>query len=556
MIGLAARASILLVLGVASFLLFGPPGILNNWLGADLGFLLVPLLLFVILQLVALILRRLLSDRFAALGWLVGIVGWGWLAFYAVDSLSTVSALLATSPKLPSVVGSVFNAIADFMAPGRARALALIAAALVGMRAIRNWRRRAPKGVPVAVWVVLEFVSPVLYIGIVFLLLGRGWLLDSLIDLDLSQLIPPIGVALLFSTAGRIAGVLRPGRIGVTVASLLQTVSTVLIVGWVLYYIPTLAHRLGESSILPDDLGGLTGFLDRIWHWSYAVGGVCLAANSGLRRVFVLWDVERAPRWIGLIAPAVRAGLILVVGIVLRTLFQTLSTTWGPAEGLSQVVLWGTVAMVAATLFAYFRNLRHPLLSGIAQWASGSQMKAFILGGLIGAYFAFMRPMLFDAFQYAYALEWLIVAVVAWRLLAVVREESAQVYTQQIRDLAYMGWRKHTQEVGARADSQLSDVQGVMRWFIAEGVKDELMVLTVSVLASRGLSQARVARLIRGLVEYQDRPIPFLALPWQRRRIVRRNQDARRALLQEIIQVLELPQETLEEILTHEGAAI
>jgi len=153
-------------------------------------------------------------------------------------------------------------------------------------------------------------------------------------------------------------------------------------------------------------------------------------------------------------------------------------------------------------------------------------------------------------------LEWFIVAVVAWRLLAIVREESAQVYTQQIRELAYTGWRKHTQEVGARADSQLSNVQTVMRWFIAEGVKDELMVLTVSVLASRGLSQSQVARSIRGLVEYQDRPIPFLALPWQRRRIIRRNQDARRALLQEIIQVLELPQETLEEILTHEGAAI
>ena len=555
MIALAMRAAILVFLGVGTFLLFGPPGILGDFLGGDWEFLLVPLLLFVGLQLVALALRRLLPARLSILGWLVGTAGWAWLVFYLVDRLPAISTLLADSPELPSAIGSAFAAISDFETPGRARSMALIAAGLLGIRAIHRWRRRqASEGIPIAIWVALELLPSVLSIAIVFLLLGRGWLLDSLFGLDLSPLILPIGIALLFSATGRIVGVLRPGRIGVTVASLLQTISTMFIVGWILYYLPTLAHRLGESSLLPDDLGGVTDFLDRIWHWSYAIGGVCLAANSGLRRVFALWDVEQAPRWINLTAPAIRAGLTLVVGMVLRALFQSLSSTWGPAEELSQVILWGTVAMVASTLFAYFRNVRHPLVSGFAKWASGSQAKAFILGGLAGAYFVFMRSMLFDAFQYAYALEWFIVAVVAWRLLTVVREESARVYTQQAQDMAYTEWKRHTQEIGAREDPQLSQAQAAMRWFIADGVKDELMVMAISVLTSRGLDRPQVARLTHTLMEYQDRPIPFLALPWEKRRIVQRNLNARRALLQEITQKLDLPQEALGDTLTREGA--
>jgi hypothetical protein len=555
MIALTMRFAILVLVGVGAFLLFGPPGILNNWLGADLGFLLVPLLVFVGLQLVALVLHRLLSVRFAILGWLVGTIGWGWLVFYLVDRLPAISALLADSQALPSAIADAFAAIADFETPGRARSMSLIAAGLLGIRAIHRWRRRhAQEGIPIAIWVALEFFPSVLSIGVVFLLLGRGWLLDSLFSLDLSTLVVPISIALLFSATGRIIGVLRPGRIGVTVSSLLQTISTMFIVGWVLYYLPTLAHRLGESSLLPDDLGGATDFLDRIWHWSYAIGGVCLAANSGLRRVFALWDVEQAPRWINLTAPAIRAGLTLVVGMVLRALFQSLSSTWEPAEGLSQVILWGTVAMVASTLLGYFHNVRHPLISGFAKWASGSQSKAFVLGGLAGAYFVFIRSMLFNAFQYAYALEWFIIAVVAWRLLTVVREESARVYTQQAQDMAYTEWKRHTQEIGTREDPQLSQAQQAMRWFITDGVKDELVVMAISVLTSRGLDRPQVARLTHDLVGYQDRPIPFLALPWEKRRIVQRNLDARRALLQQITHNLDLPQEDLEDTLAREGA--
>lgn|GEM_PF-3098214 len=554
MIALAVRVVILLFVGVGVLLLVGAPGALNGWLGVDLGFLLAPILLFVGLQLAALIVQRLHSERFAFIGWLVGVSGWVWLVFYVVDSLPSVSGHLSGSSALPSLMRDVLSSVAESLAYPRARALAFIVAGLAGLGLIRRGVRRTPLVGPAAVRVVLECLRSVLWFGVLLALLARGWLLDSVFGLDLSSLVPPIGAALFLRAAGRVIGVLRPGRRGDVVASLLGTISSVLVAGWVLYYLPTLAHRLGESRPFPDGLGGLTGFLDRIWHWSYAVGGVCLVADAGLRRVFALWDVAKAPRWIGLTAPAVRAALILVVGMVLRTLFHSLSSTWGPAEGLSQVVLWGTAAVVTSSLLAYFRDFQHPLVSGFARWASGSQAKSFILGGLIGTYFAFVRPVLFDAFHYASFLEWFIIAVVAWRLLVVVREESGRVYTWQVRELAYRRWRKHRQEIGAREDLELSSIQEVMRGFITEGIKGELVVLVVSALMARGIVRSSVADLAHRLVEYQDRPVPYLALPWQRRRTIQRNHEARRALLEETIRLLELPQDDLDEILTSQGA--
>ena len=554
MIGLVVRTVVLLLLGAGVVLLVGPPAALGRWLGKELDFLLGPLLAFLGLQLVALVTSHLLRGRFPLLGRLIGGGAWAWLAFYVVDTLPPLAALLSDSAALPSVVRSGLETVAGFLTPPRTRAFAVASSTLVGLRFVRSWLRRPALRPTVVALVLLECLRLVLSFGVVFSLLARGWLLSSLWDLDLSLLVPPVAAALLLTGAGRIVEQVRPSRRMATVTSLLRTIASVLLVGWVVYYLPTLAHRLGESKLVPGDMSGVTGFLDRIWHWSYAVGGVSLAAYAGLRRVFALWEVEKAPRWIGLAGPALRAGFILVVGMVLRTLLDSLVPTWQPAGGLSQVVLWGTVGMVVASLLGYFRDLGNPLVSGFARWVSGSLVKSFIIGGLVATYVTFVRPPLFDAFRYASFLEWLIIVVVAWRLLVTVREASGQVYTERIRTLSYVQWRKHTQEVGAREDLQLSEVQGALRWFVEDGLKEDLLVLVVSALTAKGLSRHRVARLIQRLLQHQDRPIPFLTLPWERRRIIRRNQEARRALLEETVQLLGLSPQDIEQISAGEGA--
>lgn len=554
MIGLVLRGIVLLLLGAAVFLLVGPPAVLGRWLGKELDFLLVPLLAFLGLQLVALLTPHLLRGRLPQLGKLIGGGAWAWLAFYAADTLPAVAALLSDSGALPSVIRRGLDTIARFLTPSRTRAFAVGASTLVGLGFVRSWLRRPALRPTVAALVLLECLHLVLSFGVVFSLLARGWLLSSLWDLDLSLLVPPLACALVLTGAGRIVEQVRPGREMTTVASLLRTVASILLVGWVLYYVPTLAHRLGESDLVPGGMSGVTDLLDRIWHWSYTVGGVSLAAYLGLRRVFALWEVERAPRWIGLAGPAVRAGLILVVGMVLRTLLNSLVPTWQPASGLSQVALWGTVAMVVSALLGYFRGITNPLVSGFARWVSGSLVKSFIIGGLVATYVAFVRTPLFDVFRYAAFLEWFIIVVVAWRLLVTVREASGQVYTEQIRTLSYGQWRKHTQEVGAREDLQLSEVQGALRWFVEDGLKEDLLVLVVDALTAKGLARYRVARLIHRLLQYQDRPIPFLTLPWERRRIIRRNREARQALLEETVELLGLPSQAFEEISAGERA--
>jgi hypothetical protein len=134
--------------------------------------------------------------------------------------------------------------------------------------------------------------------------------------------------------------------------------------------------------------------------------------------------------------------------------------------------------------------------------------------------------------------------------MAIIREESGRVYTKQTREMGYVSWRRHRQEVGTRPDAQLSEMQQALQWFVEDGIKDEMMVLLVSSLSSKGLGRPTVARLVHRLMAYQDRPVPFLALPFQRRRAIERNTESRQRLLRETVDALDLTEAALERLLT------
>lgn len=545
MIGLAARATMLAAVAAGVVVLFGPPALLRSWTGADLGFLAVPLAAFVCLQVAGVLARRFLPERSRFLAWVVETGGWLWLVFFIIAGLQAIAMAASRDGPVPSPLQSMI----DFMGPSTARSIALLVTLFLGVLAIRRWRRKASATVPIGVWIAMDVLPALLWAAFLYVLLGKNGLLASIYRLDLTQLAAPIVVALVLSVAGRLAALLWPGRTGDAARAVFLSLSNVLIVGWVLYYLPSLVDSIAASKLSPPGIDAATRSFHRIWHWSYAVGGIALAVGAGLRRVLGVWG-EEAPRWISYTAPALHAGLMLVVGTVLRTLFRSLSTTWEPAQGLSQVVLWGTIAMVVSALLVYLRGARHPLVSGFSQWASGSQSKAFIIGGLAGTYFAFIRPPLFDSFRYAYAVEWFVIAAVAWRLMAIIREESGRVYTRQTWEMGYTSWRKHRQEVETRTDAQLSDIQRALQWFVEEGIKDEMVVLMVNSLSSKGLDRPSVARLIHGLMAYQERPVPFLAFPFQRRRAIKHNLEARYRLLKETVGALDLDEAALERLLT------
>ncbi|MBI2856058.1 MAG: hypothetical protein HYX93_04350 [Chloroflexi bacterium] len=228
-----------------------------------------------------------------------------------------------------------------------------------------------------------------------------------------------------------------------------------------------------------------------------------------------------------------------LMGIAVQQGFSAYASFYAPLSDVGAILMASFIATGLGIVLAPFGEAPNPILAGIGTWAGRSQLRNFTLGGSLATYFTVIRPALFDTFVYALVFEWVLVFAIAWRIYAGLRQSIGEAYMFDSPALPREQWQRHEQRIIQTHPEFLPYFAEIQREFLESGIKDRLIIQVTTVLWENGLRQGQIAEIVKPLVHYRDRPVPFPALPWETRWTLRGNARKRKELLDGTMQLLE-----------------
>ena len=213
---------------------------------------------------------------------------------------------------------------------------------------------------------------------------------------------------------------------------------------------------------------------------------------------------------------------------------------WGMGElgetipvvaGLGVVIFATAVSQSLAAGATHSVDSDNVLVAGVSRWATQSRTQALNVGILVGIYAAFLRPLIFDALNYAALWEWLLGVSIVIGLAALTGGQINKLRHTAGRERQLQEWRTHELTAQARPHEIMEKLVESQRAFVDMGIKEELLVYVIGFLIDNRVPQARIIEMIRPIVNYSDAPVPRLALWGARRRHQLRNLAIRTSLL-------------------------
>jgi hypothetical protein len=161
----------------------------------------------------------------------------------------------------------------------------------------------------------------------------------------------------------------------------------------------------------------------------------------------------------------------------------------------------------------------------------GTLSRNFLLGLSVIFYSGSLHPFLYRKYPFAPVLEWVLVLLIVFFWSRSIR------YPENLYE--FPEWKKHVQEVSKQADADYQDAVNIQKIFVNNGIKEPLIVYTTSILDRNGTPLSEVSQVLQPITSHRDKRIPYLALPWERRRISERNKRSREALLKDLMDYMD-----------------
>ncbi len=213
---------------------------------------------------------------------------------------------------------------------------------------------------------------------------------------------------------------------------------------------------------------------------------------------------------------AISATALLIAGISSYYLFSSISDLLGlPSLALPSLIFF---IIFAITAFASgFEN-------EFAVWLREERgFLAFMLLVLAG-YTIILKPYLTDRPGISNFIEWLTIAIIFLKLS---RDLKRKVEVETAEHIM-----AHKPEDETWKDRIFSDIESAEKAFIETGSKVQLLVALIRYLSSSGIANDEIESLVTPLVHHQDERLPFLALPWEKSMIERRNRSRRSKIVE------------------------
>jgi hypothetical protein len=280
---------------------------------------------------------------------------------------------------------------------------------------------------------------------------------------------------------------------------------------------PRITQAPGTLAPILNELRGLEGYAVLI------VAGVTICRLASIPAPGERWWAAR---------PGGGAFSILVIGFSVWSIFMALAVLWGPLSGVGSVAFAGLGAVALAMLGAYGEGSSNPFLADLCRWAGRSQLGNFTMGFLLGGYIVFLRPVIMSVFPYGPVFEWALVCLVVWRIWSGVHYKLDHVYSAPLQ---ISPWRRHVQRVERKVDEEFLNLSVMQRQFVEDGVKGPLLVHLTLLLGQNGIPRSQICYRLGPLIDCEAEPVPWFAFGWEQQRVMRRNQEKRRRILNQIM---------------------
>jgi len=221
---------------------------------------------------------------------------------------------------------------------------------------------------------------------------------------------------------------------------------------------------------------------------------------------------------------------------------------WGMAElgetipvvaGLGVVIFAASVSQSLAVGATHSVNADNVLVAGVSRWATQSRTRALNVGILVGIYAAFLRPLIFDALNYAALWEWLLGVSIVIGLAALTGGQINKLRDTAGRERQLQEWRSHELTVQSLPHETMEKLVQSQRAFVEAGIKEDLLVYVIGFLNDNRVPQARIIEMVTPIVNYSEAPVPRLALWVARGRRQERDVAIRTSLLRAWIAEIE-----------------
>lgn len=224
----------------------------------------------------------------------------------------------------------------------------------------------------------------------------------------------------------------------------------------------------------------------------------------------------------------------LYPGIVAYALYNiegVLSQVYDPIAHAFLPFIVGLLAVGAGSLFGLLREVNKPWISRISEWIYEGTIRNFTLGFFLTTYINFVRPSAED-FPPIIVGEWFTIAIV----MAVMLNASKGSLKPSHTDPKPPDWRKHIRETQRQTGHDFDHLVSAQEKFVNHGAKEPLLVYLALTLRDLGETEERILTILSPLMYYHDwRPL-FGNLPWTRKKLAKENKEARRKLLENLIQ--------------------
>ncbi len=229
--------------------------------------------------------------------------------------------------------------------------------------------------------------------------------------------------------------------------------------------------------------------------------------------------------------------IVLCTGTVAYALYdiaRVLSLVYEPIVHAVLPFTLGLLTACVGALFGFFVNTDKIVISKISEWIYKGPLRNFMLGFFTTIYVNSVRPSVED-FPPIIIGEWITIAVVMAVILNATKESPKALPT----DSKFTDWKRHTREAQRQTGRAFEKLVAAQEKFLIHGIKEPLLVYLTLTLHDLGETEERIPITLAPLMTYHARKPPFWNLPWTKRKVAEQNKEARRKLLESLVQKLE-----------------
>lgn len=368
-------------------------------------------------------------------------------------------------------------------------------------------------------------VGPFIFAGItcaivILLFSPVGIIYDKV---NLSFLMPPLMCLFLIRLCAKLSGLYLPGytsfRTGMSVEHALNGLAYALF----FYLLLDNALLLTRLSLFKH----IEGFLTELGKTPGFI--VILIAGTTAGK---LADITRQTEIGKMYSPIIKALGQFFAGFGIWQFLAVFSEPGGAWGKIGLIIFAGVLAIALSNAGRYGLKSKNPFVADASNWLIGSPSAKFIIGALIAIYVILIRPAIVDVFRYASIIEWLFVCLIGWRLFSGIKNGIRSRYTLDIHET---DWAKHVQLINNLHGAELPRLGAIQEIFTAEGERDTLVIYLTLLLHENRISAEETQRILHPLINYRDEKMPWFAFAWEQRRVRKRNEASRRAILEEIM---------------------